>query len=80
MNIYLLTQDDTNAYDTYDSSVVCAEDETEASKIHPDDDDNWDAYYSSSWAHKPENVKVKYLGRANSKLEKGTILSSFNAG
>jgi len=35
MNIYLLSQDINNNYDTYDSVIVIAESEEEARKIHP---------------------------------------------
>jgi hypothetical protein len=35
MNLYLITQDLVEGYDTYDSAVVVAETEDDARKIHP---------------------------------------------
>lgn len=35
MNLYIISQDINNDYDTYDSAVVCAEDEEDAREIHP---------------------------------------------
>lgn len=35
MNLYLLSQEINNGYDSYDSFVVAAESEEEARKIHP---------------------------------------------
>ena len=35
MNIYLLTQNDQNGYETYDSCVVIAENDDDARRIHP---------------------------------------------
>ncbi len=35
MKIYKLWQDVNNGYDTYDSIIVCAENEEEAKRIHP---------------------------------------------
>ena len=39
LNLYLLTQDDNNDYDTFDSMIVVAENEEQARMIHPDDYD-----------------------------------------
>ena len=38
MNLYYVWQDENNDYDTYDSFVVCAENEEEAKNTHPDGD------------------------------------------
>jgi len=52
MKLYKLSQDLNNNYDTYDSCVVCAENEDEARMIHPSefvthyDDENWYGTYS----------------------------------
>ena len=35
MKLYKLSQEINNHYDTYDSAIVCAENEEEARKIHP---------------------------------------------
>ena len=82
MNIYLLSQDINNDYDTYDSMVVSAKDEDEARKIHPDGRSGWKGWRGklfSSWVETPSQVEVKYLGKAEGG-KKGIILSSSNPG
>ena len=93
MKIYKISQTVDNGYDTYDGAIVAAETEEEARRISPD---NWyvvnenDMFvrkssllypkeYISSWC-KVEDVKVEYIGEAKEGIEKGVILSSFNAG
>jgi hypothetical protein len=75
LNLYLLSQDENIDFDTYDSMVVCAEDDREARNIHPDG--NWGFH---TWARSPLNVKCKLIGVADSAQEKGIICASFNAG
>jgi hypothetical protein len=79
MKLYLLSQTKNNDYDTYDSCIVCALDEESARLIRPDSR-NWEDNYSYSWVIDPEHVKVKYIGEADSTIDVGIILSSFNAG
>ncbi len=78
MNIYYLSQDVNTDYDTYDSMVVYAETEEHARQILPHHT-NWGERYGS-WANKPEEVKVSYLGTAPHVTTPGIILASFNAG
>ena len=81
MNLYLLTQSQENGYDTYDSCVVCAENEDKARLIRPRGD--WGGSYSFSsrcWARTPDNVKVEFIGVASPSVEEGVVLASFNAG
>ncbi len=97
-----MSQDLNDGYDTYDSVVVCAENEEEARRIHPYRyvthyrDGKWyrthsgsstDEYeteneYGVSWVKSSEidKIKVEYLGEARESIEKGVIVSSFNAG
>lgn len=87
MNIYKISQGVNNDYDTYDSAIVCAENEEEAKKIHPrgeydykeKNDDIKEEENYGSWAKK-EFVEVEYIGVAKEGLEKGVIVASFNAG
>ena len=88
MNIYKISQEQSNDYDTFDSAIVAANSEDEARLIVPDfqDEDNnkdgdyvWN-YKFSSWCKSPDYVKVEYIGIAKEGTEKGIILSSFNAG
>lgn len=91
MKIYKISQTENNDYDTYDSAVVCAENEEEARLMHPDgaynyreeksEEERWkkaDRPYGT-WAKK-EYVKVELLGEAKEGLKIGVIIDSFNAG
>lgn len=78
MNLYLLSRDDANNYDTYDSIVVCAESEDEARKIHPHGRFTSDKY--RSWASSPDLVSAKLIGVADLSIEKGVVHTSYNAG
>ena len=76
MNMYLITQDVNNDYDTYDSAVVVAKDAQAARNIKVGVVD-FDGVYSE-WAS-PDNVKAKLIGTTTRKRS-GIILKSFNAG
>lgn len=81
MNIYLISQDYNNAYDTYDSAVVAAENEEDAKTIHPSIIGNFVVTETiedySTWAPLSK-IKVKYIGSTH--LPRGVICASFNAG
>jgi hypothetical protein len=79
MKIYLLFQSENTGYDTYDSCVVCAENEEDAKTITPDGipfDEEW----SHGWCVSPEQVDCREIGTANDNQERGVICASFNAG
>ena len=78
MNIYLISQTENEAYDTYDSAVVCVADENAARMMNPDNE-GWLSKHSS-WCHSPNDVTVKYIGKASEGIEEGFICKSFNAG
>jgi len=85
INIYLLTQSDNTGYDTYDSMIVQAKNEKEARIIHPNDtlnnNYNWALDYNyNDWTNKPENVKVKLIGKTIKSTKTKILLTSFNAG
>lgn len=84
MKLWLLSQQEVNDYDTYDSCVVCAATEEEAREMRPDScngfsldwtKDNW-----PDWATQKESVKVEYLGTAARGSKRRMICASFNAG
>ena len=82
MNLYLISQTQNGAYDTYDSAVVCAPDEETARHMDPRDGlqkKEWDHKWST-WCDGPEHVSVQYLGEAALGIEQGVICASFNAG
>jgi hypothetical protein len=82
LNIYLLTQDEVDGYDTYDSVVVIAANEEDARNTLPDTYADWlkPLSYISSWATSPENVKATLIGQALPDASPGVVLASFNAG
>jgi hypothetical protein len=89
MNLYKISQDDNSDYDTFDSAVVCAENEETARKMIPTHLNDasevksasidW-SIPSSCWCASPDLVKVKLIGRALPELPQGIICASFNAG
>ncbi len=94
MNLYRLTQEVNNDYDTYDSCIVAAKTEDEARLIHPDEDITLcdekgfyitypniskKSYCNCAWC-KPQDVKVELLGIADKTVSQGVVLASFNAG
>jgi hypothetical protein len=78
MKLFLLSQNENNGCDTYDSAVVAAEDEESAKQINIDSS-LWGSEYSS-WCSSPDKVNVEYLGEAAEGILSGIILASFNAG
>jgi hypothetical protein len=77
--LWLISQNEANDYDTYDSAVVCAESEDEARSMHPAgyQTPNW---VSSSWCSSPDVVKAKRIGVADKSTAIGVVVASFNAG
>jgi hypothetical protein len=91
LNLYLLTQEDNNGYDTYDSCVVAAASPEDAVLIDPGGDvwsaktsqwksDLWShGLGSRTWAKSPASVKTKLVGVAAEGVT-GVVCASFNAG
>jgi len=80
MKLYLLGNTDNNDYDTFDSCVVCAENEADAITIDPcgntfKENERW-----PDWAISKESITCMEIGEANDKQERGVIISSYNAG
>jgi hypothetical protein len=89
MNIYLISQNENNGYDTYSDAVVAALNPKNARNMNPAGEnfkgnifmtkEDW-AYRWSEWASKPENVTVKLIGVAKKGIKEGVICASFHAG
>lgn len=89
LNLYLLTQAENTGRSTYNGALVCAESSADARKIHPLEiirienlnylkDNNIDFWQEKDClATSPENVTVRFLGKADPGVEKGIILSSY---
>jgi hypothetical protein len=88
MNLYKISQDSNHDYDTYDSAVVCAENEEVARNMNPgsliDEDPpkliDWLNHPEYAWCKNPDLVKVELIGSAAPGLPQGVICASFNAG
>lgn len=82
MNLYHISQDEVDGWDTYDSAVVCAADEDAARNMHPHDGSPLKdtKYASDTWCASPEFVTVKFLGAAAPGVGEGVVCASFNAG
>jgi hypothetical protein len=96
MNLYLISQNARRGYDTFDSAVVVADNPESAKRISPEGlevqvDHHGDFFemingekelcdHYSPWCSNIADVKVEYLGVADSALKEGIICASFNAG
>lgn len=80
MKLFLIWQEENNGYDTYDSAVVCAKDESDAKTMHPASGENIVNDEFGCWVRNTELVFVKYIGTAVKGTERGVICASFNAG
>lgn len=82
MNLYLISQNKNQNYDTYDSAVVVAGTEDAAKNIHPDGSGSGleeKAY--STWVGKAEYVIAVKIGIADEGEAPGSVIcASFNAG
>ena len=80
LNLYLISQDVNEDYDTYDSAIVCAYTGEEAKMIHPSAyQEDWDGSDDDGWCES-KDVKVKLVGVAYAGIKKGIVLASYNAG
>ena len=65
MKLYKISQNKNKEYDTFDSAIVCAENEEEARKIHPSYDvthiknNLWMGTYAKGGEYETENGKYK---------------------
>ena len=82
MKLYLLSQDDNNDWDTYDSCVVCAESEYDAKTIVPNGAVFKEGFYNygSCWVSNLSSIKCEEIGIANENQKRGVICASYNAG
>ena len=82
MKLYLISQSENTGYDTYDSAIVAALNETTAKGIHPSGEQSyWDDNHGwAGWASRPEMVQAKYIGEAAPWIKQGVVLASYNAG
>ena len=80
MKLWLISQQQTNAYDTFDSAVVAAETESDARQIHPGGQDEWDYTSCKTWCDGPDQVEVEYIGECREGMAAGVVLASFKTG
>jgi hypothetical protein len=80
MKLYIVSQNDNNDYDTYDSILVCAESEEDAKSIDPHGNAFKESERYGTWAFSAESLKCEEIGEAGVNQNRGVILTSFNAG
>lgn len=82
MNLYLLQQSVNTGWDTYDSMIICATDPEEAIELSYKQFGSHckDRHYVWVMYSCKDQIEVKLIGTATEELEKGVMLSSFNAG
>jgi hypothetical protein len=82
MNLYLISQNKNNDYDTYDSAVVAAPNEQAARETHPSGEvwPDEDRYSGNYWVRTPNEVTATLIGKAVKGTKAGVICASFNAG
>jgi hypothetical protein len=78
LNLYLLSQDTNVGWDTFDSCVVAAKNEEDARMQSPSG--GWSNSMFKDWCDSPSEVTVKLIGKAESGIESGVVIASFNAG
>ncbi len=80
MYLWLISQNENNGYDTYDSAVVVAANIMEAKKTLPGGG-SWSRRHShwASWASSPDKVTAVALGRADDPTPR-VVCASYNAG
>lgn len=67
MNIYKISQDINNGYDSYDSAIVCAENEDDARTIHPSEyvthnkNGLWYGTYTNGGEYETENGRNSWV-------------------
>ena len=76
MKLFLLSQSESNGYDTYDGVVVCAPNEDAARRISP----CYNGEFGPEWCSSPDKVTVQLIGDAEPGLPAGVVCSSFYAG
>jgi hypothetical protein len=81
LNIYLVSQNKVNGYDTFDSFVIACESEEIARNTHPYGDTLEENIRCSAWPTDSSVVTVEFIGNASKTItEQQIICASFNAG
>lgn len=88
LKLYKISQTVNTGYDTFDSAVVVAESETDASLVHPDgfcakwDGEAWKSERTTgmrTWCA-PKDVRVEFVGMPDERFKAGDVVcESFNA-
>lgn len=85
MNLYLLSQTENISFGTFNSCVVCAENEKDAKSIMPDLFLNKGKPFEVPdmqcvWAYSIERIQCVEIGTANKSQQRGVIIASYNDG
>ena len=78
LKIFKISQTENAGYDTYDSAVVCAENEEKAKRIHPENGYFSDIFYNEKEKRFFKNCPVSFeqerKGPGNRRIGKGISL------
>lgn len=83
MNLYHISQDEYDSYDTYSDAVVAARSAKVAATISPTGGNERipsERNYYGHWTNDPNKVSVEYIGKAKRGTKEGVICASFHAG
>lgn len=82
MKLFLISQNENEAWDTYDAAVVCAPDAKTAANMNPQTGQpmNWLSTERPEWCSGPQKVEVRYLGEACDDIAPGIICASYGGG
>jgi hypothetical protein len=81
MKLFKISQDQNLYYETFDSAIVAAPDDSIARMMSPRDGSiikNWNGDIQRFWCDSPIYVIVECIGEANDGTQQGVILASFN--
>ena len=82
MKLFLISQKQSDDYDTFNAAVVAAPDEETARQMHPgtgDPVEDWEDRFSS-WCSGPKHVVVELIGEAADDVKQGVVCAAYNAG
>ena len=80
MNLYLMSQNTTLGWDTFDSCVVAAESIEDAKTISPNNTPFKPGGLHCDWAYSMNDIECTLIGTATPDIGRGVIVASFNAG
>ena len=79
-NLYHITDPKGGGWETYDSMIVVAESAMEAREMNPESNEDFPEQIDNNWYDNKKNLIIVFIGVATPDLNKGVVITSFNAG